>query len=316
MQPYVLVPPQGAESADEWMRLGLEAQVQGKFPDAQGYYQHALRLEPRHALATQNLAIVFAQSNMINEALLTIERAAMFDGTHAVIRMNWALMALEADRIDEALRVGREALAMKACPETRLALAMILGTAGLAEQAGPLYHEILREIPTHPAAGPNSCFVQTLTNATPAELLAQRQQWYQANRYPGPVASHGNDRMADRVLRVGYVSGDFKRHSAAMIFGAVVLHHTPVVEPYLYSTLPVDEVADAMTKRFKTAAGPRWREIQALSDEQAATQIRADQIDILVDLAGHTNGGRLAPSSTTRTSAEPETVTVRWRNCA
>ena len=294
MQPYILVPPQGGEPADEWMRLGLEAQVAGKLPDAQGYYQHALRLEPRHALATQNLAVVFAQSNLLNEALLTIERAAMFDGAHAVIRVNWALMALEADRIDEALRVGREALAMNACLETRLALAMILGTAGLADQAVPLYQAILRDTPAHPSAGPNAAFVQTLTNATPAELLAQRQQWYQTIRYPGPVASHGNDRTPDRCLRVGYVSGDFKRHSAAMIFGAVVNHHTPAVEPYLYSTLPVDEAADTVTKRFKTTAGPRWREIQGLTDEQAAAQIRADQIDILVDLAGHTNGGRLA----------------------
>ena len=294
MQPFVLVPPQGAEAADEWMRLGLEAQVAGKLPDAQGYYQHALRLEPRHALATQNLAVVFAQSNLLNEALLTIERASMFDGTHAVIRVNWALMALEADRIDEALRVGREALAMNACLETRLALAMILGTAGLADQAVPLYQAILRDTPGHPSAGPNACFVQTLTEAGPGELLAQRHQWYQANHYTGPVASHGNDRTPDRVLRVGYVSGDFKRHSAAMIFGAVVNHHTPAVEPYLYSTLPVDEVADTVTKRFKTTAGPRWREIQGLTDEQAAAQIRADQIDILVDLAGHTNGGRLA----------------------
>jgi tetratricopeptide (TPR) repeat protein len=168
-QPYILVPPQGSDQADEWMKLGLEAQVAGNLPKAQGYYNQALRLDPRHALATQNLAIVFAQSNLLNEALLTIERAAMFDTAHAVMRMNWALMALEADRVDDAIRIGREALAISACTETRLALAMVYGAAGLSEQALPLYDEILKEHPTHPAAGPNSCFIQTLMSRTPAD---------------------------------------------------------------------------------------------------------------------------------------------------
>src|SRR5438128_11679459 len=103
MQPYMIVPQQGVEQSDEWVRLGVEAQVQGKLPDAQRYYQQALRIDPQHAVATQNLAIVYAQSNLLAEALLTIERAAIFDGKHAVILMNWALMSLEADRVGEAL---------------------------------------------------------------------------------------------------------------------------------------------------------------------------------------------------------------------
>lgn len=293
-QPYILVPQQGSDQADEWMRLGLDAQVHGKLPEAQQYYNHALRLDPRHALATQNLAIVFAQSNLLNEALLTIERAAIFDTKHGVIRMNWALMLLEADRLDDALRIGREAYAMVPCTETRLALAMVLGSAGLPEEASPIYDEILKEHPGHAAAGPNSCFLQTLMNQTPADLLAQRQKWYAANKYTGTVAPHRNDRSTARVLRVGYVSGDFKRHSASMIFGNVVLHHGPEIEVYLYSTLPIDPVTDPQSKRFQDIAGPRWRDIQALTDEQADAMIRQDGIDILVDLAGHTNGGRLA----------------------
>ena len=107
-QPYLIVPGQGSTQADEWIKLGIDAQMAGKLPDAQRHYQNALRLDPRHAIATQNLAIVFAQSNLVNEALLTIERASMMDGVHGVIQMNWALMALEADRIDDALKAARK----------------------------------------------------------------------------------------------------------------------------------------------------------------------------------------------------------------
>ena len=293
MQPYMIVPQQGVEQSDEWVRLGVEAQVQGKLPDAQRYYQQALRIDPQHAIATQNLAIVYAQSNLLAEALLTIERAAIFDGKHAVILMNWALMSLEADRVGEALEIARRAVEMKPNAETRFALAVILATAGLPEQAVPLYNEILAENPNHPVAGPNSCFVQTLTNAGPAELLAQRRKYHEIIRHKGAVAPHWNEMTVDRPIRVGYVSGDFKRHSAAMIWKAVAMHHTPAVEPYFYSTLAVDAAADPMAKAFQDLAGPRWRDIISATDEQADAMIRADKIDVLVDLSAHTGGGRL-----------------------
>lgn len=290
-QPYMLCPGQGSTQADEWIKLGLDAQMAGKLPDAQRLYQNALRLDPSHAIATQNLAIVFAQSNLLNEALLTIERASMMDGIHGVIQMNWALMALEADRIDDALKAARKGVEIAPNAQSRLALAMVLGTAGLPDEALPIYDAMLKEEPKHPAAGPNSCFLQTLTTATPEDLRRQRDKWYQANRYTGEVLPHQNNRSKDRPLRVGYVSGDFKRHSAAMIFGAVVSHHTPKIERYLYSCLPVDIVADAVSKGFHDLGN--WRDISALDDEKADALIRKDGIDILVDLAGHTNGGRL-----------------------
>jgi predicted O-linked N-acetylglucosamine transferase (SPINDLY family) len=305
-QAYVICPAQGSDQADEWVRLGVDSQVSSntspdvaarnsKLAEAQARYQQALRLDPRHAIATMNLAIVFAQSNLLNEAMLTIERAEMFDGVHSIIPMNRAMMALESDRIDEALTCARRAvvLAPKEVPAL-LTLAQVLATAGLAHEAVPLYNQILDLDPKHPTAAVNACFVQTLTSASPAALLAQRKRWYEVNRHPVAFAPHLNDHSLDRPLRIGYVGGDFKQHSAAFIFSHVLLHHTPAVEMYLYSTLPSDPVADYKTKRFVDLAGPRWRDISTLTDEAADALIRKDKIDILVDLAAHTNGGRLA----------------------
>ncbi len=293
-QPYMIVPATGSDAQDEWLRLGVEAQVAGQLPLAQQRYQQALRLDPRQAIATQNLAIVFAQSNMINDALLTIERAALMDGVHGVIKMNWALMSLEADRIDDALREAKNAIAVDANVSSWLTLALISATAGMPEDAIPLYNKILDKEPKHVAAGPNGCFILTLTNATPADLLKQRQRWYKANRYEGAKLPHDNDRSLTRPLRVGYVSGDFKSHSASFIFRHVLLHHSNDIEMYLYSTLAVDPTNDASTKKFRDAAGDRWRDISTMSDADADRLIRRDKIDILVDLAAHTNGGRLA----------------------
>lgn len=294
-QPYLILPTQGSDPADEWLRLGVNAHASGDLPKAQENYNHALRLDPRHAVALQNLAIVFAQSpGLINDALLTIERAIMCDSTLHVLHMNRALIALEAGRVDEAIAAIE--LAVQLSPDDGPALwaqAIVLTTAGMPEKSVPIYRKILEKEPKHPAAGPNACFIQTLTDAGPKELLAQRKCWREANGHLGPLLPHYNDRSESRSLRVGYVGGDFKQHSAAFIFSRILLHHTPAVEMYLYSSLPVDPNLDGRTKKFKDAAGERWRDISTMPDEEAARLIRNDKIDILVDLAGHTNGGRL-----------------------
>lgn len=292
MQPFVLAPAQGGEQADEWLRLGVEAHVSGNLPVAQQRYQQCLRLDPRHVFATLNLAIVYAQSSLLGEALLGFERAELFDPQSHLVQLNKALLCLEMERIDEALKSAEKAYEL--CPtdnNARMALAVVSTTAGYAERSVPLYNLILDQDPKHPVAGANACFVQTLTNAGPKELLTQRQRWYAAHRQTGEQQPRP-ERALDRPLRVGYVGGDFKQHSAAFIFGRVLLHHTPAVQPYLYSTLPVNPEADGKTKAFQACG--QWRDIQGLSDEAAASLIQQDQIDILVDLAGHTNGGRLA----------------------
>lgn len=292
MMPYMILPPQGADPADEWIRLGVAAHSAGQLPQAQAHYNQALRIDPRNAVATQNLAIVFACSNLMNEALLTVERASMLDGVHGTIQMNWALMALECDQIDTALTAAQRGVEIEPNNFTRLALAMTLSTAGMPEQAIPVYEEILKTEPGHPVAGPNACFVQTLTNATPKELLAMRTRWHAQHAYKGLKAPHVNTKDAGRPIRIGYVSGDFKTHSASMIFKPGVMIQNERQSTYLYSTLPVVPT-DVMTKQFQDFAGDRWRDISGLDDEKAEALIRQDQIDILIDLAGHTNGGRL-----------------------
>lgn len=294
MQPFILMPATGSDPADEWHRLGVEAQVSGNLPLAQQRYQQALRIDPRHALATLNLAIVFAQSNLLNEALLTIERAVLFDDKQPMIWVNKAFLNIEAERLGEALQDAERALTLDPAGVPSLMVsAMVKTSCGYAEESVPIYNQILDKEPQHLAAGPNACFVQTLTKATPADLLKQRQRWYAAHKYTGPVAPHRNDKDPDRKLRVGYVGGDFKSHSAAFIFSRVLWHHSEQIEPYFYSTLPVDAASDVKTKRFQEVAGPRWRDIQSTSDEDADRMVRDDKIDILIDLAGHTNGGRL-----------------------
>src|SRR5262245_16707485 len=106
LHPYLLFDSQNREPADEWNRLGIAAHQGNNLGQAQQYYSRALQLDPRHALACQNLACLFAQSNLLTEAMLAIERAAMCDGQFSCIQANWAIMAHELERTDEALEAA------------------------------------------------------------------------------------------------------------------------------------------------------------------------------------------------------------------
>ncbi len=290
--PYVILPSLGSDQVDEWIKLGVTAHAAGNLPQAQVHYGQALRLDPNNVIATQNLAVLYAQSNLMTEAYLTAERATLFDPKHAIAHMNMAYISLQCDQIEDALIAAKTAYELEAAVHTRLAMAMIFATAGMPELSVPLYEQILAEVPTHPVAGPNICFVQTLMPCTPKELNEKRRQWHQHFGYKGVKAPHENTKDPGRPLRIGYVGGDFKTHSAAMIFRPVVTHESDMIQSYLYSTLPVQDT-DQATASFKAFAGHRWRDISSLTDEQADQLIRQDKIDILVDLAGHTNGGRL-----------------------
>ena len=96
---------------------------------------------------------------------------------------------------------------------------------------------------------------------------------------------HPNRPDPDRPLRIGYVSNDFRIHSCAYFFESVLNGHNPDhVRNVCYSTTLRP---DAMTDRLRALAD-EWHEVAGLDHDQLAQQIARDEIDILVDLGGHT----------------------------
>ncbi len=97
-------------------------------------------------------------------------------------------------------------------------------------------------------------------------------------------------RGAGDRLRVGYVSGDFLRHSVPFFISRLFEHHDHVrFDVFLYHNNPR---SDAVTARLKSF-GHHWVESAHLSDDALDRRIRADGIDILIDLTGQTANSRM-----------------------
>jgi predicted O-linked N-acetylglucosamine transferase (SPINDLY family) len=108
-----------------------------------------------------------------------------------------------------------------------------------------------------------------------------------------------------RRLRIGYVSSDLRAHAVGYLMANLFeAHDSAAVEVFVYYCgIPA---SDDIHQRIKAAA-EHWRDIRAMSDEEAAAAIAADGIDILVDVNGHTRDARLGVFA-----RRPAPIIVNW----
>jgi len=91
-------------------------------------------------------------------------------------------------------------------------------------------------------------------------------------------------------LKIGYCSADFKFHSVASFFKAMIEDYSKdKFEIFCYSDV---DKADEMTAYIK-GLSDHWCDAEGMSDEQLFQRVRDDQIDVLVDLMGYTGTNRL-----------------------
>ncbi len=125
-------------------------------------------------------------------------------------------------------------------------------------------------------------------------IVAEHRAW--SSRHADALSSQFRPRVNDRFpvrrdrLSIGYVSGDFRHHSVAHFLMPLLERHDPAnFKIFGYSNV---QRPDKFTERMKCSCHA-WRDISALSDQEVATLVCADGVDVLVDLSGHTSGNRL-----------------------
>ena len=144
---------------------------------------------------------------------------------------------------------------------------------------------------------------------TAQQQLRYTQAWATA-RYGSVVTpprgkSRAPPSRGGRRLRVGYLSSDFQEHAAAYLIADVMEHHDrSQFEVFAYSYGPKD---DSAMRRRLLLAFEHFVDIAWETDDAAAARIRADQIDILVEIKGYTVGDRI-----TIMARRPCDIQVTW----
>ncbi len=159
-------------------------------------------------------------------------------------------------------------------------------------EAAASFRRALEIRPDHAIAHSNLLLTLNYTETSQEAIYREslRYEAHQAARLRPAAPRFANGKDPGRTLRVGYVSADFRRHSVAYFMrGVIAAHDRREVAVHCYASV---ESPDGVTAKLQALAD-HWRMITGVSDEDVARQVRADGIDILVDLGGHTGGNRL-----------------------
>jgi len=125
---------------------------------------------------------------------------------------------------------------------------------------------------------------------TPTQELVVARRWSRA-MFPTPAAPRPAPPRGSR-LRVGYLSSDFREHPTGRLMAGLFEEcDRNRFEIFAYSYGADD--GSELSRRIRAAFGPAWRDVRGVSDAEAASIIRDDGIDILVERKGHTLDGRL-----------------------
>ncbi|KAJ7532020.1 hypothetical protein O6H91_14G069100 [Diphasiastrum complanatum] len=117
-----------------------------------------------------------------------------------------------------------------------------------------------------------------------------------------------NTKEPDRMLNIGYISPDYFTHSVSYFIEAPLVHHD--YTKYRVNVYSAVVKADAKTLRFKetvTKKGGIWRDIYGIDEKKVAGFVREDEIDILVELTGHTANNKLGVLA-----CRPAPIQVTW----
>jgi len=254
--------------------LGVVLQESRYFSEAIDCYKKALEIDPANALAHIDIGTAYREKWQLDEATRYFRKALELDPKNADAFFNLGTVQLMQSRIDEAYVSYRSALSLN--PELLLA-----------------YQSLIMIMHYDSRYDPETIFFEHVRFAGQfAEPL-----------YPSDV-SYPNEKSALRKLRVGYISPDFRMHSVAYFIEPVIgTHNRDRVEVFCYSDVAKkDEVTDRLRK-----LSDHWQDIRGLSDEKVSTLIREEEIDILVDLAGHTANNRVLVFA-----RKPAPVQVSW----
>lgn len=272
---------------------GLLLHRLGRHVEAADWLEAASTLEPSDARLWALLGAILARGHLLGRAEAAMRRALALDPTNHGLRHDLGVVLMRMHRFGAAraeLASVRETHGADATLLCNLASATLC--LGLQDQALAIAREATALAPDSSLA--HRAMVNTLpyvADVRATDLLAALRRCAETLPREPCAQRFQNSPDPDRPLRVGLLSGLLKTHPV----GWLTIAGFENLDPHQFALTGLADTMphDALSRRFR-AVTQAWHPIAALDDAALAAAARALGIDVLIDLGGYGDLGRLS----------------------
>ena len=280
--------------ADAHSNLGLVQQKLGQLDAAVSNFEKAIQINADFAEAYNNMGTALNELGKTEKGKACFLKSLSIKPDYAEAHFNLGNSYKNSGEFGQAINCYQAALAIKAdYAHAYVNQGIALQAQSLSQQAFSSFQKALELKPNSSEIHSSLIFAQDfIPTIDQVEQQAERKRWNDKFILPltKKIVPHSNKRAPDRRLRIGYVSADFRRHSAYLGFGPLIFDYDRAnFDVTCYdNTILSDEISENLRK-----ASMDWQFVRTMNDEELAQKIREDEIDILFDLSGHTLENRL-----------------------
>src|ERR1039457_2240669 len=290
--------------AEAHNNLGLALAEIGKLDEGLIACREAVAVNPLYAEGYNTLETILMRLGREREALTNFIKACKLSPEYAAAWQNCGNAQKELGWLAASMRSYRQALAID--PQFGAAMQGIAGTyqqMGDSDRAVIFFKKAVTLSPEDPYI--HSTLIMSMnysTNSSQQEIADESRLW--GTLHGILHCSDGRKPMVGRRIRVGYVSADLHQHPVSFFLKDVLKNHDKTAfEITCYHNWTQSDNMTSELRRFSD----RWVEISGMDDEEAASIIASNGIDILVDLSGHTRGNRLSLFA-----RKPAPIQISW----
>ncbi|MEJ1959072.1 MAG: tetratricopeptide repeat protein [Nitrosomonadales bacterium] len=283
--------------AEAHYKLGNAMDALGQLDDAVACFRRAVEIKPDYTYAHSNLGSALKALGQFDETVKCFRRSLEIAPDLAPLHFNLGIALYELGQLGEAEESFLRALELQPdYADAHYNLGLVLKDLGNQEAALERFHLALSFKPMFPEAHGNLLFIHAYHGwLNPDEYLSIARGWDQTclsaqERQLAHERAFIRQPLAGRRLKVGYVSGDYRKHAVSYFIEQIFAHHDQSrIELFCYST---NAHRDEVTERIQLLAS-HWVPVIGVSDVGIRERIEADGIDVLIDLSGHTGLNRL-----------------------
>ncbi|KAG0501695.1 hypothetical protein HPP92_001767 [Vanilla planifolia] len=296
--------------ADAMYNLGVAYGEMLKFDMAIVFYELALHFNPHCAEACNNLGVIYKDRDNLDKAVECYQTALSIKPNFSQSLNNLGVVYTVQGKIDAAASMIEKAIvANPTYAEAYNNLGVLYRDAGNITLAIEAYEKCLEIDPDSRNAGQNRLLAMNYVNeGSDNKLFDAHREWGRRflRLYP-QYTIWDNSKVMERPLVVGYVSPDYFTHSVSYFIEAPLTFHDYTEYQVVVYSAVVKQMPKPTSSRKECLKGWSMGDIYGIDEKKVADMVREDQVDVLVELTGHTANNKLGTLA-----CRPAPVQVTW----